>query len=541
MLKIVNGRLMDEDFQAANFVPHIEAIYREPEDASRIWCRLTLIAGNTKLELDALPFDEIESLRFSKIFAGFYCPDQRAERCVRRYICKEIAERLQTDKIGIIFTHMGWVQQPNGGWAYVAGDRVIGNVEDIDFTFAPELRDTHLSDMELPNAALLKSLVKLIKKQPDILIPLISYAIRSLLNTPFLALGFPLRFITYLLGEQGIGKTTTATKFALPFDTKKPVEMPFGLIDAGSTPAALRRIFDVTRDSTLLLDDIAKTADQQENKKRRNTASQLIRFVANAAGRQTVSGNHVKHLFAWCGMVVTAELQLMSESDITRCVILVLFKQMKSLTENDRELTASVYSRFLEYFARNYENLSNKIKSFLDNRPVAKESPRQQQHFDELEICFRLLLDFAVTEQALTPEKAENLMELAYKSFDIAYSHNCEILREMDNAALNHPGRIIWEAINDETLKIVKNIKKFKKDPDASDGFWEDDSLIIHLSSIADLFTNVSGRNVSEKEAGKTLRESGLVAENGENRTASWKREGLPRMVKLDKKSLKKS
>jgi len=121
-------------------------------------------------------------------------------------------------------------------------------------------------------------------------------------------------------------------------------------------------------------------------------------------------------------MIGTTELKMQSASDITRCVTLFFFNQMKSLAENDRELAASTYSRFFGYFARNYEDLTKKIKDFLDNRTDAEESPRQQQHFDELEICFRLLLDFAVAEQALTSEDANELLELAYESFHIAYT-----------------------------------------------------------------------------------------------------------------------
>jgi len=61
---------------------------------------------------------------------------------------------------------------------------------------------------------------------------------------------------------------------------------------------------------------------------------------------------------------------------------------------------------------------------------------------------------------------------------------------------------------------------------------------MIRQSSIARLFSEVSNRSVSTIEAGKILRGCGLVAENGEKKTAAHKAKDMPRMVKFDKKSL---
>lgn len=65
--------------------------------------------------------------------------------------------------------------------------------------------------------------------------------------------------------------------------------------------------------------------------------------------------------------------------------------------------------------------------------------------------------------------------------------------------------------------------------------------MIILPESIAKQFSLAANRKVSKTEAGRILRGCGLVAENGEKRTAAVKGDGLPRMVKLDKKALKKS
>ncbi len=490
------------------------------------------------MNLDPIPAEDIETLKFIKIYTGFCCFGSTAERKVHDFIQRQIAEQLETCELGIIFTRMGWARLPNGSRVYVAGGRVIGNLGGIKYALAPELLKVHLLDGKIPTARLLQEFFACIKVCFLILIPLIAYAIKSLLNTPFAEAGYPLRFVLHLLGEQGVGKTTTAMKFALPFDIEEPMKMPFGFVDAGGTPAALRRFFDSMRDVPALLDDIAKTSDPKEDRQRQSTASQLIRYVANAAGRQLVSGKHVEFINAKCGMIVTAEHKPQSESDTTRCVTLVLLDQMGSLSQNNRELTASVLSSFIKHFADNYNNLTAGIKAFLDRKSVYEESLRQQQHFNELECCFCLLLDFTVAEQALTRKEAKELRKLANESFNVSYRRNCEMLRDMDRVSLNHPGEIIREAIENGALEIAKSLKKFKKDADEYDGFRDDNLVMIRQSSIARLFSEVSNRSVSTIEAGKILRGCGLVAENGEKKTAAHKAKDMPRMVKFDKKSL---
>ncbi len=543
MLNFMNDHVMDEETLSVDFNVEIKSVYKQCEDPSKVWCVIELTTENANMTLDPIPFNKIKTINFSEIYAGFFCPSKQAERSVKLRISQEVVDRLKTDDVGIIFTHTGWTRLPNGSRVYVAGDRVIGKIDGVKYTIAPELLKVHLHDGPIPTVRLLQQFFTCIKKCFWILIPLIAYAIRSLLNTPFAEAGFPLRFAVHLLGEQGLGKTTTATKFGIPFDIRAgTTKTPFGFVDAGSTPAALRMICDFMHDAPMLLDDIAKTFDLKEDRRRQSTASQLIRFVANAAGRQQVSGSHVRLVRAECGMIVTDEHKNkpLSASDITRCVILVLFEQMGSLSQNDRELTASVLSRFINHFADNYNHLTAGIKAFLDSKPVYEESPRQQQHFNELECCFCLLLDFAVAEQALTWKEADELRKLANESFNVSYTHNCKMLRDLNHASLNHPGEIIREAIEDKKLEIAKSLKKFEKNTEEYDGFRDGDLVMIRQSSVACLFSEVSHGNVSTIAAGKILRECGLVAENGEKRTAAWKRDGLPRMVKLDWKTLKK-
>jgi len=80
------------------------------------------------------------------------------------------------------------------------------------------------------------------------------------------------------------------------------------------------------------------------------------------------------------------------------------------------------------------------------------------------------------------------------------------MLNELNNKTLNPPGRIIWKAIKDKSLNVTKSKSKFKQSPNNYDGFRDDDSVLLHQSSIADLFTKVSGRNVTAVEVGKILR-----------------------------------
>ena len=542
MITAVNGVLCDENGVLTNFKPTIKGVFAENNDPQKIWFQIKILQGERCTIVEPMPYHKLDKLRFDSISPVFQCLDasgSQTDRLVRNYLRAVIAKKLQSEDPGILFSQMGWHTLADGRHVYVAGDQVIGDVDGLDYTLAPSLSQIKMLNAYESDLSLTEKFLKVVKKRADVIIPLIAYCIRSLLITPFAEAGYPLHFVIYLVGEQGIGKTTTAQKFSLSFDQYSPVQSPVGIIDAGSTPSSLRAVFDQLHDMPVILDDVAITTDPQERRKRESTASQLVRFIANDNGVLRMQGKRTQHLQGGCGMIVTAELPLKSASDITRCAIVGVFDQMKSFTHDDRTLTAAVMSRFIGFFAANYDRFLENIRQRLQNIEGKEECPRQRQIYEELSLCFELLLKYGREVGALSGSEEKMLRKKAEEAFGLAFAHNCDLLDELEKKSLKNLAKIIVEAINNEELNIAKSPEKYSQKPKIYDGLKASGIMCISPNALAKYLSQFAGERISENELGKRLRACGLVEENAEGRTASWKRNGYPRMIPFDWKMLK--
>lgn len=252
-----------------------------------------------------------------------------------------------------------------------------------------------------------------------------------------------------------------------------------------------------------------------------------------------MQGKQPQQLHRGCGMIVTAELPLKSASDITRCAIVGVFDQMKSFSDDDRTMTAAVMSRFIGFFAANYDRFVADIQQRLQNTDDKEECPRQRQIYDELLVYVHLLLKYAQNIGALSKSERKTLKKKAKEAFSLALVHNRDLLDLLERKNLKNPQKIILEAIDTGKLNIAKSKKKYFQNPEEYDGLESSGNVCILSSALARYLSQLAGEQISENELGKRLRSCGLVEENAEGRTASWKRKGFPRMIPFDYKTLK--
>lgn len=543
MIKAANDALWDGKQKITNFLPMVTRLFVENGDSTKTWFHLQVFQDGNQTTLVPIPYGALDTLRFDKISPAFLCIDENGastDTSVRQYLRREIASRMREECPGIFFARMGWNKLPDGAHVYIAGNRVIGDTGAVDYALALSLQHIQLPDMEGSDSELLRKFLKTLKKQSDILIPLTAYCVRSLLITPFDEAGYPLRFVLYLMGQQGLGKTTTAQKFALPFDQCAPVRSPLGMIDAGSTPSALREAFSALRDVPTVLDDVAISTDTREQQKRKNTVADLVRFVANDTSILRMRGSQTQNLRSRCGMIVTAELPLETASDITRCATVVLFDQMNSLTRDDRALAAAAMSLFLSFFSKNYDRLVEKIRRELNGVGDTKKCPRQQQIYRELEVCFQLLLHFGQSLEVVDEIKCEKWHKRIEQSLSLMLAHNSDLIKNLKTRNLEDLASRIVDAIEENKLRIAKNCKKFSQNPDAYDGLKSQSTVCILPGALTTFVNQITGRSMTENALGKHLRACGLVESNAENRTAAWKRKGLPRMIPFHLETLQK-
>ena len=433
---------------------------------------------------------------------------------------------------------------PDRQHIYVAGDRVIGQIGNIPYLIAPEVADATLLDLPDQNDILIiKNYLDTLQRAPNVLILLSAHLLRSLLSSIFASCGYPIHHVLYILSRQGMGKTTAAKNFCLPFCcTNAQNDAAFFLRALGSK-ATVRDALTEPRDVAVLLDDICTSSDSQTQRDAKSLAGYVIRFAADNTPVEHKIGNKNISCHCQCGDLITGELPMSTASDITRCAMVQIPEQMIDGKTDDRLTTAAAISRFLQYCAINYDNIVAEIKeSFVkfDPNAVEESTPRQQQILAELSFSFRLFLRFAEQTGALTEAQKAEWEAKLQSALSNSLRVNNQLLRDFNTKNVTNITELIVSAIKSGRLKLADDLDEFHNCPKQYDRVKKKGFHCIKLELIACYLTDLTGKHWTKNQVGQKLRECGLVEPGKEGHTASCKYPGVPRTVPLHWKTLKK-
>lgn len=513
-----------------------------------IYFKPDLQLGGVPLTLPVLAFAELDRLKLGNIEPRIVCCDEAGkptDAAVRMFLRREIAACLQKGEAGIAFSRFGWAQLPDGRHIYATGDRIIGSVDGYDYILSPELRAYALcDDVEKPDSVVVREWLKRISRDAAVLIPLAAFVVRSLLLPLFDQAGFPLRFLLYLVGVQGSGKTTAVNDFALLLTDRK-TNMSAPAARALSSKAAARDFVTMYRDLPVSLDDVCTSTSAETRRQSKETAAAILRFAADRIPEiRKLPGGRQRSMQCEAGVIITGEFPMRATSDLTRCVIVNVDHQMKHRKPDDRRITTAAISRFLAYSAANYDEIGAEIAQALHEfrADESKDSaPRQQQHLGELSCAFQLFVKYAAEIGALSDQEVPTWTCALQDALEYSLSENNRLVESFEAKTVSNIAKILVDAMKNDVLLVANDEDEFVRHPDDFDGFKRKKvgKRFLRLDSIANLLTSVSGRNWTANETGKCLRENGLVNPGKENHTAKAKFPGLGRFVPLDWKQLK--
>lgn len=391
-------------------------------------------------------------------------------------------------------------------------------------------------------ATLLRIYFHKIQRDPDILIPIVAHTIRSLLGSMFEELGSPQRFILYLIGAQGVGKTTAVNDFSLPLidDSGAPAPTARAL----SSKAAIRDFLVDHRDMSVLLDDVCTSSSAATRRTATEVAAYTLRFAANRIPEVRKRPNGQQHSCRCAaGVIITGEFPMSMPSDITRCVIVLVDHQMRGREPDDRAVSCAVLTNFVSYCAHCFDDVRAELSQALTAFREASQdsSPRQQRHLAELSYAFQLLLDYARQTGAICDADYDRLFDMLCHALNRCLSINAKLVEDFERQEITNPARLLLEAIKNDNLHIASDEQEYALDPDHYAGFYHKKHclILLRLEAIAAYFAEVSGRSFSSIETGKLLRSHGLAAMGQEGHTASAKRKGMGRFVPLNRKQLR--
>lgn len=524
-------------------------VYKELADGNSCFV-LTLTQDGRQYTLPPYSVNNIDRFRIGTIDPRFVALDEdgRATDTRVQAVLKEaISQEIRKGRCGVLLNRTGWAKLPNGRHVYNTGTQVLGDTGGVEVKLSDTLPRLELTDqcIEMDDKQLLQSYLRKLSREPDILILLAAHMVRSLLASMFERLGFPLRYILYLVGVQGSGKTTAANDFGLPFtDVTQNTSAP--ATRALSSKSAVRDFAAEYRDMTALLDDVCTSSSAETRRVSTNIAAYTLRFAADRIP-ETISrpGGGQRKVRCTSGLIITGEFSMQKPSDLTRCVIVEVDHQMRGKEADDRTVSSAVASRFVQYLAKHFDSVSDEIQLALSAfraDAVAEGGPRQQQHMGELSCAFQLLLEYAQKMGAIDDVEMAEWGLWLQNALGRSLSANIRLTAKFERENVSNIAKIIFDAMKNEAILLAKNKEKFAQKPDKYAGFEGHKHTVVYirLSSLQELLTSVSGKVWTNSAVGKQLCENGLVEVGKDGHTAKAKFPRLGRFVPINKEKLEK-
>ena len=429
-------------------------VYREMDGGGSNFT-LTLTQDGQQYTLPPYSVDNIDRFRIGKIDPRFVALDEDGKATdtrVQAVLKAAISQEIRQGRCGVLLNRTGWAKLPNGRHIYNTGMQVIGDAGGIEVKLSDTLPQLELTDRctEMEDKQVLQSYLRKLSREPDILILLVAHMVRSLLASMFERLGFPLRYILYLVGVQGSGKTTAANDFGLPF-TDVTQNAPAPATRALSSKPAVRDFAAEYRDMSALLDDVCTSSSAETRRISTDIAAYTLRFAADRI-YEAISrpGGGQRKVRCTAGLVITGEFPMQKPSDLTRCVIVEVDHQMRGKEADDRMVSSATATRFIKYLAEHFDSVSDEIRMALSNfraDAVEEGGPRQQQHMGELSCSFQLLLEYARSIGAIDDlEMAEWRLRLQ-NALGRALSANMRLTAKFERENVSNVAKIIADAI----------------------------------------------------------------------------------------------
>ena len=250
-----------------------------------------------------------------------FCPHvevygREQRRTFHSTICAALHAGLEDGSIrrGYFLDHTGAIRFSDGHVCFLRGTELIGECN-RPFLCAPELPHYQLLGSGDLNRIQFLSILQNTAPQALLVIAFVILAsVRSLLVES----GVDFQAVLYIVGKQGIGKTTLAKRIAGIYERDGRT---VGMVQAGTTHAAANEIMAILQDQTLIVDDICLSASRNTIRKRVDLVSTLIRQASGDISICKKQGKSIVELPCNTSLIFTAEFSLKNLSDLTRCII----------------------------------------------------------------------------------------------------------------------------------------------------------------------------------------------------------------------------
>lgn len=443
----------------------------------------------------------------------------------------------QSQRIGLFFRHTGNYTLYNGNCVYVCGSEIIGDCGDHLVAVAPEIASIRLvHDPDMDERSAVSGTVGIMMRHPEISLPAVGYVplsySRSLVMKERPSTIFP---ALNVVGQQNFGKTFLVTNYCLLCDDDRTAKT-LGHIASNSTDKGVMQQVTKYFDLMILADDLAKSSDPSEQKRRMQLFASTLRFVANDDERVTASSiAEYQSMRCMVGCAFTGELPFVTPSDITRTIHLELTHPIRDGSPKDRIMVATAMHGFLSWFVQHRLECINALKAYTD-RASREIDARLCTSYNLLTWSTDCFFSYAKEIGVLSDTEYDKAMRTAVNSYQ-------KLLKRQQIMANNSmpQGNLAWhilECYHGKAFLRVDKTKELLKNKDAC--LVENGMLLVRLKTLTERLNQcMPGARFTANALGRQLRAQGIIVTKAERRTETKRVRGT-RFLSIDLAELKK-
>lgn len=220
--------------------------------------------------------------------------------------------------------------------------------------------EEHAGEAECEEYEIVMAVTQMLRKEP-ILCGILLAAVHGPLKYPLECANITHDFVTYIVGETGIGKTEISKKIC----NYLPGRNIF--LSLGTERKVLKEYIQNSRDITLIVDDFSTSASSRVKERQLQVMSEIIQ-TASDSGEILVEGEMKGTNLRRVHLVVTGETLINNYSTLNRCFVI---KMEENISSDAWELL-SIFStngymctfmkNFVRWFQGNFDENVNRMK-----------------------------------------------------------------------------------------------------------------------------------------------------------------------------------
>ena len=451
------------------------------------------------------------------------------------WLHQRLHEKMENEKEnkcvrGYCLDQPGLYKLPEKGYCYMLGDQLLGKdierIYPVDTIFRVETLENHQSA--------LKNLCETFHSGEMMLG--FAFLAATLVRSGILETGGDWQAVLYIVGKQGVGKTTLA-RYLTGWLKNKEMDSSATFHGIGSSIAAMRDSMATARDLPVVIDDLCLSASRNTQKQAVELGAQLIREGTNAASIiKKKPGGQTSELKCQAGLILTAEFILNNPSDITRCVFLNLQKSLHLSAPLNTAQLGSAIQCYLRWFTIHAEQAFAELKEALElkqeNLPF-----RIQVNYTILGWALQQFLSAAVSD-GLSQEKMTYLMQQYQNAEQNSIQFQQNILKQYkSHIKKENIASLLLKAVEDkQKLRLTKKAHKLKK----CDGIlWKED-LCLKREALERFVRMQNGyQNYTISQIIRELKDIGALVLQESNTAQVKLRKDLPRVYRIQMDVLK--